>query len=85
MANNCEMSALLFDNVGRNKQGKFYIFPELCKGCGLCICKCPTNALSFGKELGVYGTPVVGPDADLCTACGLCQMYCPDCAIRVDK
>ena len=64
---------------------KAYFNEEICKGCGLCIAKCPTKALAFGKELGVYGTPVALPEAQKCTACGVCQTFCPDCAIRVDR
>ena len=71
--------------VGKEGKSAFYLFPSLCKGCGLCIAKCPTKALAFGKELGVYGTPVALPEAQKCTACGFCQTFCPDCAIRVDR
>lgn len=81
-----EMDALL-TVVGKNNQGKFYLFPQLCKGCGLCIAKCPTKTLAFGEELGLYGTPVVQPGNNdkECTACGVCQMFCPDCAISIEK
>ncbi len=77
----------LFCTVGKNKNAKFYLFPELCKGCGLCIVKCPVHTLVWSHHLGIYGTPVVEPEDDglKCTACGLCQLFCPDCAIKIEK
>ena len=42
-------------------KGVFHLFPGLCKGCGLCIEKCPVNTIGWAKELGVFGTPVVEP------------------------
>jgi len=60
-------------------------FEKLCKGCGLCIEKCPKKSLSWSEELGVYGTPRVKPDMNLCVACGICDTVCPDCAILVRK
>jgi 2-oxoglutarate ferredoxin oxidoreductase subunit delta len=83
---NYEMSAFCTP-VGKNNESVFYIFPQLCKGCGLCVVKCPAKTLSFGEELGLYGTPLVRPGNNgiVCTACGICQTFCPDCAIRIDR
>ncbi len=68
-------------------KGIFTLFPSLCKGCGLCMEKCPTGTLGWSKDLGLYGTPVVAPgkDGKECTACGMCQMVCPDCAIKIER
>lgn len=65
----------------------FYLFPMLCKGCGLCVEKCPTKTLAFSEELGLYGTPAVeiGHSDKDCNGCGICAMFCPDCAIIVEK
>jgi 2-oxoglutarate ferredoxin oxidoreductase subunit delta len=60
-------------------------FAKLCKGCGLCIEKCPKKCLSWSEELGIYGTPRVEPDMKECTLCGICDLYCPDCAILIEK
>jgi len=65
------------------KKGFWTVFPELCKGCGLCIAKCPAKCMSWSDYLGVYGTPSVQIDPEKCTACGTCQLVCPDCAIAV--
>lgn len=62
------------------------IFPNLCKGCGLCIEKCPVDTLEWSDTLGVYGTPVPRVKDDIpCIACNICQLDCPDVAITVTK
>ena len=67
-------------------KGQWNIFPGLCKGCGLCIEKCPVKCISWSSEgLGVYGTPRVEANMEKCILCGICQTVCPDCAIRVEK
>ena len=73
--------------IYENGKGKFHLFPALCKGCGLCIEKCPVDTIGWSEELGVYGTPAVEPghgEKD-CIACGICQTVCPDCAIKIEK
>jgi 2-oxoglutarate ferredoxin oxidoreductase subunit delta len=64
----------------------YHIFPQYCKGCGLCIEKCPNDVLIWSEKLGVYGTPSVKPkDKESCIACMICQLVCPDCAILIEK
>lgn len=64
---------------------KWTRFPEYCKGCSLCIVRCPVHALSFSKDLGFLGNPMPIVDMEKCTGCGTCQNICPDGAIRVEK
>jgi len=73
------------DNIFRNAEKIATISPERCKGCGICIEKCPVKALSFGEDLGVFSTPVPDINLEKCIACGNCRRYCPDGAIKVDK
>lgn len=61
------------------------IVPKRCKGCGICIIKCPVGALSFGEDLGIFSTPVPQSDLEKCIACGNCRNYCPDSAICFEK
>ena len=61
------------------------IDPSLCKGCGICIEKCPVKALSMGEDLGHFALPVPTIDLNKCIACGNCRRFCPDGAIGVDK
>lgn len=69
-----------------NNRQKVVVFHSLCKGCGMCIEKCPVKAISFSKdELGVYSTPVVVIDIEKCIGCGICETVCPDSALKVDK
>ena len=68
---------------GHNKSGE--ILPSRCKGCGVCIVKCPVAALSFGEELGVFATPVPSVNLERCIACGNCRNFCPDAAISITK
>lgn len=67
-------------------KGIFHLFPSLCKGCGLCIEKCPVKTIGWSEELGLFGTPVVEPGhGKPCIACGKCETICPDCAILIEK
>lgn len=62
------------------------VFPRLCKGCGLCIEKCPVKTLEWSANLGVYGTPAPHVKEEIpCTACNMCELVCPDAAITVVK
>jgi 2-oxoglutarate ferredoxin oxidoreductase subunit gamma len=60
-------------------------FPQYCKGCALCITRCPVKALQFTKDVGFLGNPIPIVDINKCIACELCEKTCPDGAIKVDK
>lgn len=70
-------------NVYENDRGIFAVFPELCKGCGLCIEKCPTHVIQWSQNLAFNGTTTVEPRMEGCIVCGLCQTVCPDTAISI--
>lgn len=77
-----------------------YVNESVCTGCGACLEKCPTKAISeFNEGLGfrkaiyrnspqaVPSTPVI--DATICKKitkdkCGICQTICPTGAIDYD-
>ena len=62
--------------------GTVYVERELCKGCGICVEFCPTDALSLDSSFNAKGYhPPVLSDPDACTGCNLCGLYCPDFAI----
>jgi 2-oxoglutarate ferredoxin oxidoreductase subunit delta len=64
---------------------KIEIVPSRCKGCGICIEKCPVKALKFGSILGVFATPVPEVDLEKCIGCNNCNRVCPDGAINAEK
>jgi len=60
-------------------------YPEYCKGCALCIARCPVKALTFSEDLGFLGNPMPKVDIQKCIACEMCSKTCPDGAIKVEK
>ncbi|MCJ2163249.1 MULTISPECIES: 4Fe-4S dicluster domain-containing protein [unclassified Pseudodesulfovibrio] len=62
-------------NKGKNK---VTIYPDWCKGCGICVAFCPSKVLVMSPE----GKAVVEREAD-CIRCGFCELHCPDFAIVV--
>ncbi|NMA01677.1 MAG: 4Fe-4S binding protein [Clostridia bacterium] len=66
-----------------NEKGTFTIFYDLCKGCGLCIEKCPTQVIYWSDTLGFMGTPAVNPRMEGCIVCGICELVCPEPAISI--
>jgi ferredoxin len=47
----------------------------ICEGCGICVDRCPMNAIS------VNGVSII--DRDKCIGCGLCIPTCPSKAIHL--
>jgi ferredoxin len=66
---------------------KLKIKPETCKACGLCVKRCPMDAIQlkfsevsqnkFGKA------PVL--DDDLCLGCGVCVHKCPTDSLTLER
>lgn len=68
--------------ITKGTKVEFYRWPYLCKGCGLCIERCPQKCLRWSqKDLGVYQTPMPEVDIEKCINCHLCRNVCPDGAI----
>ena len=60
------------------------ILKDWCKGCEICIKRCPVDALEWSDELnkrGVY--PPKLKEVNECNSCRLCELLCPDFAITV--
>jgi len=62
----------------RLPRGRVTVFPNWCKGCGLCVEFCPAKMLEQGEDGRVI---VAHPEK--CTACRWCELHCPDFAIFV--
>jgi len=65
---------------GKKRRGRVTIFPNWCKGCGLCVEFCPTQTLEQESD----GTVIVA-HPEKCIACGWCELHCPDFAIFVTE
>ena len=55
------------------------VTPETCKGCGLCVKRCPMDAIQmkFSAESTNKFRKAVVVDTDLCIGCGVCVHKCP--------
>ena len=49
----------------------YYILPDKCQGCGICLRECPSEAISGGKRM------VHIIDQSKCIKCGTCLDVCP--------
>ena len=49
----------------------YYILPDKCQGCGICLRECPVEAIAGGKRM------VHVIDQDRCIKCGTCLDVCP--------
>jgi len=65
---------------------KWVINEELCKGCGICIARCPMKVLGVADHLTPKGFhPATMLNEEKCTSCAICGRSCPDVAIEVYK
>lgn len=56
-----------------------HIDEDLCVGCGVCVTRCPTEAIRLDDS----GKAV--RDAEACFGCGVCARFCPEGAIALEE
>jgi len=57
---------------------------DWCKGCNLCIDRCPVDALEESDKLNKRGIrPPKLKENNECNCCRYCELICPDLAITV--
>ena len=78
------MSVQFRSYMTEGPDAKCYVFTDLCKGCGLCMEKCPKSAIEWSERTGIYGSPTVVMNED-CIGYKNCQIICPECAILIEK
>ncbi len=72
--------------INKDDKKEHIIYPDICKGCGICLIKCPVGALSWDKnKKNFLGKPIPKVDMEKCIGCGICEDICPDAAIKVNK
>lgn len=54
------------------------VYPDWCKGCGICAAFCPKKVLRIDHQ----GKARVERE-DECINCGFCELHCPDFAVVV--
>jgi 2-oxoglutarate ferredoxin oxidoreductase subunit delta len=62
----------------RKPSYKVVIYPDWCKGCGICAAFCPKKVLAIDHQ----GKARVDRE-DECINCGFCELHCPDFAVVV--
>ena len=57
---------------------------DWCKGCNICISRCPVDALEESDQLNRRGVrPPRLKAVNKCNYCRLCELLCPDLAVTV--
>ena len=57
---------------------------DWCKGCNICIDRCPVDALEESDKLNKRGVrPPKLKEKNECNYCRYCELICPDLAITV--
>jgi energy-converting hydrogenase A subunit Q len=64
--------------ISSTRTGEISIDHQLCQSCGVCVNKCPVDAMSMIDDS-------VKVDPDLCILCGECEAICPLKAVKLEE
>ncbi|MCX6745184.1 MAG: 4Fe-4S binding protein [Candidatus Parcubacteria bacterium] len=76
----CCEALLAYKKLGyRNIKSNFYAKAnESCTGCGICLKKCPVDAIGIKNKKALV-------NKDLCIGCGVCANFCPKQALSMHR
>jgi NAD-dependent dihydropyrimidine dehydrogenase PreA subunit len=95
ICNCCSDACMWFEAYHKLNHGKsldpsnyrIQVIPETCKGCALCVKRCPMDALQL--KVSVQATNKVGKvaviDPELCIGCGVCAHKCPSQSLVLER
>lgn len=55
----------------------YFVVPEGCIGCGICVNQCPVDAITLNEE------NIAFIDPEICIVCGICASACPTSTIEL--
>ena len=64
-------------------KGAIEIDTQKCKGCSVCIDKCPTGSIQLAKMVNNKGYHYAEMIGEACIGCSNCAIVCPDSVITV--
>ncbi|MBF0498895.1 MAG: 4Fe-4S binding protein [Candidatus Riflebacteria bacterium] len=56
-----------------------------CSSCGICVKKCPCNAISLVKDGVEFPVTYAKIDFEKCIGCGVCSRFCPKNCIKIER
>ena len=62
----------------KRDRGLLKVDADECKGCGLCVEACPSNAIHLSNRLNRSGYRTAEYAGSGCGGCGICFMACPE-------
>ncbi len=70
--------------MSSKKSPEIKIKKERCKGCELCVVRCPLKHIEMSRELNKKGVSFARiKEGTKCSGCGICFFICPDSCIEV--